>query len=64
VASEQSSLAKLCPICGRTSIKVFERPGGLHLYRCECGYSFLFDTARELVVDEIRNSKVSRGWVM
>ncbi len=48
----------------RNSIKVFERPGGLHLYRCECGHSFLLDTAREQVVDETKNSKVSRGWLI
>jgi len=64
MASEQSSLAKLCPICGRNSIKVFERPDALHLYRCEYGHCFLFDTVRKQVVDEIKNSKVSRGWLI
>ena len=45
-------------------MKVFERPGGLHLYRCECGHSFLFDTVREQVVDDSSNSKFSQRWII
>jgi len=51
MASVQPNIAKFCPICGRNSIKVFVRPGALHLYQCEYGHFFLFDTVREQVVD-------------
>jgi len=57
MASVQTNIAKLCPICGRNSIKVFVRPGALHLYQCEYGHFFLFDTVREQVVDEIRTRR-------
>lgn len=52
MASEQPNLRKPCPICGRDAMKVFERPCGLHLYRCERGHSFVFDTLRKQVVDD------------
>jgi hypothetical protein len=64
MASEQPNLRKPCPTCGRDALKIFERPGGLHLFRCKCGHSFLFDTVREQVMDDSSNSKFSRCWIM
>jgi len=63
MASEQLNHPKVCPICGRNSIKAFERPGALDLYQCEDGHFFLSDTARRQVVDERKNPAVSHGGV-
>jgi len=52
MASERLNFAKFCPICGRSSVKVFVRPNGHHLYRCEYGHFSLFDTVRGQVVAE------------
>ena len=64
MAGEPLKLQKACPICGRNSIRAFERPGALHLYQCEDGHFFLFDTTRRQVVDERISPTVSHGRVM
>jgi len=56
----EPNFQKPCPICGRDALKVFERPGGLHQYRCESGHCFLVDTVREQVVDESKKSEGQR----